>query len=141
MYNEINELMNIKLFMIYIISFVVAFIGGFVVGLVNKNFINMATSGSAILHKHMYALYTAEDYEKLGGFRSRFLAISLFLLSVGIVGFLLYDLVLLKPFINNFSDIGFYIKVLGFVIGIYYGAKIITGTVRQKMNIQDKDIR
>ena len=127
--------------MIYVIGFIVSFIGGFIVGLFNKNFVKGLISGSMILPKHRYAVYGEKDYEKLGGFRSRFLAIFMLLISVGIVGILLYNLILLKPFMNNFSDGVFYLKLLGFIIGIYYGAKIISGSVRGQMNIRDEDIK
>ncbi|MBI5530121.1 MAG: hypothetical protein HY918_01325 [Candidatus Doudnabacteria bacterium] len=127
--------------MIYVIEFIIAFIGGFIVGLINKNLVKGVINGSMILPKHRHSLYSAGDYEKLGGFRSKFLGIFMLLASIAIVGILLYDLILLKPFIDNFGDPAFYLKLLGFIVGIYYGVKIISGTIRQQMDIKDEGLK
>ena len=113
-------------------------------GLVNKYFVKPIISGSIILPKYLIPIFRKEGYERLGSFRSRFFCIFVLLASIAAIGILLYDLILLKPFVANFSDISFYFKLLGFIVGIYYGAKIIPGTLkeqREKIGIKDEDIR
>ena len=133
--------------MLYVIEFIVAFIGGFVTGLfVNlKKWYQGLVSGSMILPKGRYSYATTDGYEKLGGFRSRFMGFFGLLFSLLYIAFvllLIYDSILLKPFAKNLTDVSFYFKIIAYIFGWYCINKMKTGkTVREQLNIKDSDIK